>query len=303
MAYLDLIDGILRGGAHALGEEFGEVQRAWIECLQQPDGGFAGRRGASDLYYTDFGLRALDLVAPESPVFRDAARHLRWNAREPSDLIEAFSLLSCVRTLGRHGLTVSAQRPSVRSLLDREALPEGGFRAPGSNRLSAYRSFLGALCLQLLGDEAHRPETLTAVVALQRESGGFAERADEDGAQTSATAAAVALLLMGESLEREQVERAADFIASMQADDGGLRAHRETPCGDMLSTFTGLLTLCLLGAQGDLDLPLLARFVRNSAHPGGGFGAGPHDEAADVEYTYYGIASLALMRAVLEADD
>ena len=67
MAYLELLDGILRAGVHGLGEGFASAQAAWIECVELPGGGFAGRRGdEADLYYTDFALRALDLVAPLS---------------------------------------------------------------------------------------------------------------------------------------------------------------------------------------------------------------------------------------------
>jgi geranylgeranyl transferase type-2 subunit beta len=290
----------MRAGAHALGEDFARTQAGWLEAQQRSDGGFAGRRRKTDLYYTDFGLRAVDLVAPASGVFAISAERIDWDAYAPADLIEVFSLASCTRTLNRHGLEVPMEQ-TVAAVLDQRALEAGGFGSPGSGRVSAYQSFLGAICLQLVGHEAPRAETISAVLDLQRESGGFAERAGDEAAQTNATAACLALMLMGEGFDRERAALAAEFLVSMQADDGGLRAHPGASPGDLLSTFTGLLSLCLVGSQGDLDLAALARFVRGAARPGGGFGAGPDDPEADVEYTYYGIGSLALLRSVLEA--
>ncbi len=303
MSYLDLIDGILRGGVHALGGSFAELQRGWLECRQQPDGGFAGRRSGSDPYYTDFALRGLDLLITDSPIFESAARHLRDSAREPTDLIEVFSLLSCARTLRRHGVSFIAHQRAGRRLLDDRILPDGGFCNAGGEQLSAYHSFLGTLCLQMLGEASGLQDTSRAVGGLQRDSGGFAERETEHTAQTNATCAAIALLLMGDAFEPARGERAARFLVDMQSANGGIRAHPTAAGGDLLSSFTGLLTLCLLGAQHQLDLPALARFIRGAARPGGGFSSGPVDAAADVEYTYYGIASLGLMRSLLEDAD
>lgn len=304
MAYLDLLDGILRGGAHRLGETFTGTQAAWIECRELTDGGFPGRRGNEpDLYYTDFALRALDLVAPESPVFSTTARHLQWTARAPADITGAFSLLSCARTLRRRGLTVRWDRRSIERVLDLQTVPGGAFGAPDSLEASAYQTFLGVLCLQMLGEQAPGERTAHTIAALQRSSGGFAERAHDERAQTNATSAAAAILLMGNALERADVQGVARFLVAQQTGDGGLRAHPDAGAGDLLSTFTGLLTLALLGAPSDLDLPALGRFVRGAARPGGGFGALPGDPAADVEYTFYGIATLGLLRSLVEGDD
>ena len=175
MAYLDLLDGILRAGAAGLGESFTSAQRAWIECEELPDGGFAGRRGdVPDLYYTDFALRALDLLPDDSPLFDTTAHHLQWTARAPATVTDAFNLLSCARTLRRHGLTVRCDRASVERALNSQVLPEGAFGAPDSSSASAYQTFLAVLCLQMLGEDAPSSATTAAMAALQRESGGFA---------------------------------------------------------------------------------------------------------------------------------
>lgn len=303
MGYLDLIDSVLRDGAESLGGGFRETLRGWMEGLQRPDGGFAGRRGETDLYYTDFALRALDLIAPDSAALAKTAHRMPWEAQRPRDLIECFSLLSCARTLSRHRLEVPLDRAAIRRVVQRDSLPEGGFAAPATGRISAYRSFLGALCLQLLGDSAPSAQTIEAVSDLQRASGGFAERHSEQLAQTNSTCAVLGLLLNADALDPDDGARAVEFLGAMQGGDGGLRAHAHAACSDLLSTFTGLLTLCLLGAHTELDLPGLARFVRGCARPGGGFSATPADEQADLEYTYYAIGSMALMLALLGAEE
>ena len=302
MAYLDLLDGILRGGAHGLGESFAAAQAARIECRELPDGGFTGRRGeAEDLYYTDFALRALDLVAPQSPVFETTARRLQWTAAAPGSVTDAFSLLSCARTLRRRRLTVRSDRGSIERVLAAQALPQGAFGAQGdSASVSAYQTFLAVLCLQMIGDDAPSEAACAQMASLQRDSGGFAERASDDRAQTNATSAAAAVLLMGNALGQVDLPAAAEFLAGCQAADGGLAAHPDARGGDLLSTFTGLLTLALIGAPSELDLPALGRFVRGAAHAGGGFGAMPGDPEADVEYTFYGIATLGLLRSLVE---
>ncbi|MGC9319191.1 MAG: prenyltransferase/squalene oxidase repeat-containing protein [Armatimonadota bacterium] len=302
MGYLELLDGILRSSAHALGEGLIDAQAAWIEAQEAPGGGFAGRQGRADLYYTDFALRALDLVAPQSTAFETTAKRFLG---EPfpgiHSLLDAFSMLSVDRLLRRRSLVARIDRGHLAEVVARQSLPGGGF-ASASGELSAYSTFLGSLCLQMLGEVAPEvPDPSAAVQALERPSGGFAERADSDRAQTNATAAVAAVLLIRGVLETGAARGAAEFVSIMQAEDGGIRAHADAPGGDLLSSFTGLLTLVMLGSPAALDLPALARFVRSAAGPQGGFGASPSDAGADVEYTYYGIASLALMRSMLES--
>ncbi|MEA3403620.1 MAG: prenyltransferase/squalene oxidase repeat-containing protein [Armatimonadota bacterium] len=300
MGYLDLVDGILRSGAHGLGEGFIGPQAAWVEAQEAPGGGFPGREGPADLYYTDFALRALDLVAPQSAAFETTAKGFLGQIPAGIDnLLEAFSMLSIDRLLRRRSLVPRIDRGHLAEVVRRQSLSDGGF-ASCSGELSAYGTFLGSLCVQMLEQVAPDvPDPVPALQALQRPSGGYVERGDSDRAQTNATAAAAGVLLIRGGLEADAARGAADFVAGMQADDGGLRAHRDAPEGDLLSSFTGLLTLVMLGSLAALDLPALARFIRSAARPQGGFGASPSDAGADVEYTYYGIASLALMQSMV----
>ena len=102
MPGLDRIEGPLRAGVARLGRPFIAAQVAWLEARQARGGGFSGRAGPPDAYYTDFALRALDLVAPDSPAFAAAAPFVRRQP-PPVDLVGAFSRLSCERILLRRG--------------------------------------------------------------------------------------------------------------------------------------------------------------------------------------------------------
>ncbi len=296
MGYLTILDGILRGGAHRLGEPFGRAQTGWLECQELPNGGFTGRRGDSeDPYYTSFALRALDLVGPQSPVFETTARGLRRSTPSPRTVIEAFSILSCARLLRRRDLVVISARRRIDEALEGQTLPDGGFSGHDSREVSAYQTFLAVLALEMIGECAPSADTVSQIASLQRASGGFAERADAPHAQTNATAAACGVLLTGNALAEIDLPSALTFLKRMQGDDGGMRAHPGAECGDLLSTFTGLLTLTMMGSPRELDLPALGRFVRGASQAGGGFGAIPGDPEADVEYTFYGIGTLALL--------
>jgi geranylgeranyl transferase type-2 subunit beta len=86
----------------------------------------------------------------------------------------------------------------------------------------------------------------------------------------------------------------------MQADDGGLRAQPSAPVGDLLSTFTAMVALASVGALELLDLAAAGRFAGSLRTPEGGFRSCALDPEADVEYTYYGLGTLALLRAHLD---
>ena len=115
---------------------------------------------------------------------------------------------------------------------------------------------------------------------------------------TNPTSAAVACLLIHKTLEPRMAERAAAFIASMQRDDGGLAAHHTAPVSDLMSTYTGLLTLDKLDALGTVELGPVGGFVREMEATNGGFRATTCDDVVDLEYTYYGLGTLALLIAL-----
>ena len=86
-----------------------------------------------------------------------------------------------------------------------------------------------------------------------------------------------------------------DFLVDMQTDEGGLRANTRIPIADLLSTFTGGLTLLDLDAFDEIDVDAYRRFVNDMERSEGGFQAAAWDDAHDVEYSFYGLGCLALL--------
>jgi geranylgeranyl transferase type-2 subunit beta len=82
--------------------------------------------------------------------------------------------------------------------------------------------------------------------------------------------------------------------------EGGLRANDRIPAADLLSTFTGSWTLDQLGEASRLDWEKVRSYAEECERPIGGFRGGLWDEESDVEYTFYGLGTLAL--AVLRID-
>lgn len=300
IAYLDLLEGVLRTGLEDVGEALKRSQAQFVLCRQQPDGGFPGRRGGADLYYTDFALRLLALVPPDPPLLSPTAGYLS-RPHTPADVIQCFNLLNSRRLLGQIGYEVPLELAPVLKTLRRQCLCDGGFARPGNSTASAYHTFLAALCYEMLPDEAmpQVEEAIEAVAALQGPDGGFREQLSEGIEQTNATAAAVAFLLLQEALTEQQARRAVAFLSKLQGRDGGFLAHHTAPASDLLSTFTALATLAGLDGLDRVDLSTVARFMRQTACPTGGFKAAPSDTEPDIEYTYYGLGCLALIHAAL----
>jgi geranylgeranyl transferase type-2 subunit beta len=110
---------------------------------------------------------------------------------------------------------------------------------------------------------------------------------------TNPTAAAAGLLRLLDAMNGS-AESIVNFLAGMQTDEGGLRANTRIPFADVLSTFTGLLTLTDLGGCDQIEVDAARRYVLEMEAADGGFRGGLWDEGVDVEYTFYGLGVLAL---------
>jgi geranylgeranyl transferase type-2 subunit beta len=286
--YLDLLDGLLSTGAPALSPAFRELQVRFVRQLQLPDGGFPGRSGGSDPYYTDFALRVLRLSKSAAPEIVPSV------TTTPREVVECFSLLNSARMLSDYGTAFPLDRHHILGALDAQQLPTGGFARRGGFEISAYNTFLAALCYEMLDlPFPSRDAAVEAVMSLQMQDRGFSELPGGSSGQTNATAAAAGFL----ATQNVVSEGAALFLQGMQSSDGGFLAYPEAPEGDLLSTFTGLVTLFSLDAFDRIDLGAVARFAKRLADPGGGFRACLSDAEPDTEYTYYGLGTLCLLRA------
>jgi len=275
---------------------------------QQPDGGFAGRMGGSDLYYTAFALRGLSVLGClDGEVGEKAGDFVRKQMSSKQTIVDFFSLFYAASLLlifaGVNVFEDADDRwpDQVAGFLDSLRREDGGYaKAAAGHAGSTYHTFLVLLVLELLDRPVADKDGIIRFLDSQRESdGGWREIRASKRAGTNPTAAAVASLLMLDSIDEakdpELVATTLDFLVEMQTDEGGLRANTRIPIADLLSSFTGALTLIDLRAFDEIDVPAFRKFVESMERPEGGFQAAAWDDAHDVEYTFYGLGCLALL--------
>jgi geranylgeranyl transferase type-2 subunit beta len=290
----------LAGGLSRMPDKFIKRCRSFVQDAQRADGGFAGRRGVSDLYYAGFALRAADLLAVEDDAFwSHAAAFL--HAAPLRDCIEVLLLLHGRMIVARHGASVGPLRSQlVREVLAAHAVPDGGFSTRSGGLVSVYHTFLAAQCYAMLGRTIPHTDAMPRIVLAHRCSGrGFADSPGGSGllGGVNSTAAAVQVLRAYDALDDDVAEGVRAFVIGSQRRDGGFAAIPDAPMSDLLSTFTALLTLAMLDALDGVRLGAAARFVKRLARRSGGFGGAESDRQADLEYTYYGLATVGLLSA------
>jgi geranylgeranyl transferase type-2 subunit beta len=303
-SYLEALTLRLAAGIAELPEEVRARHGKYLLAGQREDGGFAGREGGSDLYYTGFALRSLAILGElYGPPAERAAGFLRSRLAGQESIVDFLSLIyGAMLVESAAGIDVfqgadPGWRDAVAAALEKLRRPDGGY-AKGAEGIasSTYHTFLVLLCQQLIGKGPRQPEQIVAFLKSQAcDEGGFREIRASKRAGTNPTAAAIGALRILGSLDDHSRLDTIDFLAEMQTDEGGLRANTRIPIADLLSTFTGLITLEDLGGTAEIDLPAVRRFVRSLDLETGGFRGAEWDPAHDVEYTFYGLGTLGLL--------
>jgi geranylgeranyl transferase type-2 subunit beta len=306
--YLETLTARLAYAVADLPERIRHTHGRFVLASQRSDGGFAGREGQSDLYYTGFGLRLLAVLGLLDGEPAERARgFLRRKLTGQESVVDFLSLMYGAKLLeSSAGIEVfqdarAGWSDSVFATLMSLRREDGGFsKGPGGNASSTYHTFLVTLCLQLIEREMPNPALVVRfVMSRADDDGGFREIRVSKRAGTNPTAAAIGTLRILDSVTTEVREGTIDFIAGMQNDEGGLRANTRIPIADVLSTFTGLTTLTDLEAADAIDLRAAEKYVRSLESESGGFLGAAWDSRVDVEYSFYGLASLALLHSLL----
>lgn len=287
-----------------------ERHRQFVLNQQDPDGGFRGREGDSDLYYTAFAVRCLGLLGGMSddecrPIADYLAQH-DWRTLGAVDLLNFVYTSIAVQTFSGIDPFANEAAGWDDELLARlEALrtSDGGYaKSPQGAAGSTYHSFLVLLTYQLLGRDIPLPKRLIQFFYdMQRDDGGFVEIAPMKHSGTNPTAAAAESIQILGAMDDDLRRDVKGFLTDVRSSDGGFQANTRIPFPDGLSTFTALLTLHDLGIplKGVIPPHQVATFVTHPEHglelPTGGFRGAAWDEAADVEYTFYALGILALL--------
>lgn len=305
MSYLADLTFRLAVGLNQLDSATVQRHAAYLKSAQRADGGFAGREGESDLYYSGFAARGLMLTGElQGETAARLANFLRSRMTSRAPIVDLLSLVYAGRLL-----ELAAETPVFdacsndwkKALADTlEALrrEDGGYaKGPDGQKSSTYHSFLVLLCHELIEVPTPAPERIIEfVLSQQRDDGGFVEIEPMRRSGTNPTAAAVGALRILDGTPSHLAQDVADFLAEMQMEDGGIRANTRIPIADLLSTFTGLLTLESLGFKEVVDLEDLKRYVESLDDENGGFYGAEWDQGRDVEYTFYGLGTLALLK-------
>ena len=302
-AYLERLTLRLSDGIGRLPDEIRERHACYLKRAQRPDGGFAGREGPSDLYYTGFALRGLAITGElYGDLAEKAASFLKGRLTGRESIVDFLSLVYGAMLIeSASGLKVFADAPpnwreAVAHTLEKLRRDDGGYAKSAEGMASStYHTFLVLLCRELIAQPVPAPERIIAfLLSQQAEGGGFREIRASKRAGTNPTAAAIGALQMLGGVTPDIREKTLDFVCEMQMDEGGLRANTRIPIADLLSTFTGLVTLIDLDAVHEIDLAAARRFVASLECTEGGFHGAAWDTAHDVEYSFYGLGCLGL---------
>lgn len=299
-----LADRVARGLARLPAERL-QGHRQFL-CQHQTDaGGFRGREGDADLYYTGFAVRALAVTGglPDQTI-DPLKRYLQSFRAETLGVIDLLSWLYSALVLQAAGggdllADCSADFPDT-LCRTAEALrtSDGGYAKAKEGAMgSTYQSFLTALVYELLGKKMPRRNALVQFLYdRQRDDGGFVEIAPMKRSGTNPTAAAVALLNQLGAMDDEIRDDVLGFLGDVVSTEGGFQANTRIPFADGLSTFTGLLTAQDLGRRDVIAPEQVLHFVTHCLElPTGGFRGASWDQQADVEYTFYGLGILGLL--------
>ena len=304
LGYLERLTLQLTAGAAMLPDSFRDPQATFVLSQQRLDGGWAGREGESDLYYTGFALRSLAILGLlTGKVAEDASQFLVSRTAKQESVIDLLSLI-----YGASLIEASTERNPLQDLsvdwrgrvstmLATLRRTDGGFsRIDTATVGSTYQTFLVAICLELLGHPLPSDDPCVAFLLSQRrDDGGFLEVRVAKRSGTNPTAAAIGALQTLNALPPEIANQAASFLLELQSDEGGFQANSRMPLPDLLSTFTGCVTLWETDSLEQADTQGAWKYGLSMMRPDGGFSGFELDPAEDIEYTFYGLGLLSLL--------
>jgi geranylgeranyl transferase type-2 subunit beta len=304
MYLFQLADRISRGLRELAPERIAK-HREFVINQQTEAGGFRGREGDADLYYTGFAVRALAVSGGMDVDCRDqVSRYLSAIDPLPLGVIDLLSwLYSALVIQASGGTDLLLNKPSdfvecIVNRIESRRTTDGGYAKAAEGVLgSTYQSFMVALTYESLGRKMLRRNAMVQFLYdRQREDGGFVEIAPMKRSGTNPTAAAVALLTQLDAMEEDIADDVIGFLTEVISPEGGFQANTRIPFADGLSTFTGLLTAHDLGRRDVIPPDKILNWVTTSLEfPTGGFRGASWDQQADVEYSFYGLGILGLL--------
>jgi prenyltransferase beta subunit len=286
-----------------LGQSTGLV-REFVLRQQNPDGGFRGRDGRSDLYYTGFALGALAaLERPDTPPQSSVAVHkareylTSFNRKADLDLVHLCCWIQSCAHLSQFGFDLATDTRDAVARLEPFRSANGGYHlVPAADWGTAYGAFLALGAYQDAGCPVPSPSRIVdSVRRLQTSAGGFLNEllpgclGSRAEGGTNTTAAAVGVLHeLGQGIDAS----AGQWLMARTHPQGGFFATSTAPIPDLLSTATGLHALALLGIPIQPLKERCVEFLDTLWTNQGAFHGHWADDQLDCEYTFYGLLAL-----------
>ena len=267
-----------------------ELVVGFLRSQLNDDGGFADRAGASDLYYTVFGLEGLLALRADVPVAKVESYLKSFGGGETLDLIHASCLARCWAGLPPD-VRAQAPRDSILARVEAFRSKDGTYSATaGSNFGTLYGCFLALGAYEDLGVAAPDTEAMLRCAArLRAADGGYANQDDLPMGLTPSTAAAATLM---RHLGRPPGPEVAEWLLARCHPEGGFYATPEAPIPDLLSTATALHALAGMHADIERIKEPCLDFIDSLWTNRGAFYGNWADDVADCEYTFYALLAL-----------
>lgn len=298
--FSERMSAALRAGVATLHEESLQQVRDFLTRSLHEYGGFCGRMHTADLYYSFFGMECALALGMKLDWEKMREFLARYGQGEELDIVHLVALGRCWRMLetATQGQMKDPFAGEVWSnLLSAFAAKEGGFnRGIGKERGLIYETFLAVTALDERGCKLPPAEGVCSVLnELKAHWGGYANHRGLRVGMTSVTAAALTLLARY-GLNNEAKD-AGQWIQKHLHEKGGIKVNDLSVIPDLLSTATGLLALQLVNLPVDKEWKeSTTDFVGSLWGSDGGFCGHIVDKRADLEYTFYGLMVLGLLK-------
>jgi len=260
------IEPVLKKALEIIDDETRAEIEKFILSRQHADGGFIGRAGKSDVYYSLFGhyvaqaLGVDDVIAP----LKEYVRRLACND-QLSGVDLYCSAILYASLVGRDAITRKWTK-MIRAVINQ---PD-----PGQVE---YTYFMIALSLMRLEDFGGVRKVLKKIRGH--------ETLSEKPCPVIAAEEVLRFLVNGD--QPGLPSRIMEFYRG----NGGFAALHDAPGEDLLSTAVALFALQFMNADLGMIKPDCLLYI-DKLYDRGGFRATVHDETTDTEYAFYGLLAL-----------
>jgi len=266
-----------------------ELVEKLIRSKINDDGGFADRKGQSDLYYTLFGIETLLALKSDMPADKILSYLTGFKDGKSLDLIHLASLVRCLAEVSEKLLKTN--KDNFIKYLNTFRCNDGGYsNTPLSSKGTMYGCFLVLGAYQDLGEPVPDIDSfINCINSLRTPDGGFANDSRAKVSSTPVTAAAITAL---HYLQADLDTSAANWLESCLYPKGGFLAVPKALAPDLLSTATAVHALCLTGHDIGNIKEICLDFTDSVWSSKGGFHGTWADNVLDCEYTYYGLLTI-----------